>query len=81
MSNFEKYIQMGKSMTDGQLAYMLEVIEQTKQMLDEIEDDRYCKNLYLSAQNDDSEAIPFEEVLRKDGLTLDDLRRQNQKES
>ena len=73
MSNREKYMQIGESLTEGQLAYMLEIIEQAKAALDELEDDLYCKELYYAGKDDDSEPVPFEQVLKESGLSVNDL--------
>lgn len=55
-----------------QILYLLKGI----QFDDEIEDDMFCERMakeYLENKSDNDEIIPFEQVIREAGLTVDDL--------
>lgn len=75
MSNKERVIQLIEDMPDNKLVFVIDMLESLKAYAgEEIEPDDWDLKMIAEAEIvNDGTTVSFEEMLKKDGLTYEDL--------
>ncbi len=75
MSNKERVIQLIEDMPDNKLVFVIDMLESLKAYAgEEIEPDDWDLKMIADAEIvNDGTTVSFEEMLKKDGLTYEDL--------
>lgn len=75
MSNKERVLQLIDNIPDYKLTYVVDMLNSIKSLLvEEIEPDEWDLQMIEAAQkSNDGTTVAFEEMLKKDGLTYEDL--------
>ena len=75
MSNRERVLQLIDDIPDYKLIYVVDMLNSIKNLLvEEVEPDEWDLEMIADAEKDnDGTTVSFEEMLKKDGLTYEDL--------
>lgn len=75
MSNKEKVLQLIDSIPEYKLTYVIDMLNSIKNLLvEEINPDEWDLQMIADAkENNDGSTVTFDEMLKKDGLTYEDL--------
>lgn len=75
MSNKEKVLQLIDSIPEYKLTYVIDMLNSIKNLLvEEINPDEWDLQMIADAkENNDGTTVTFDEMLKKDGLTYEDL--------